>query len=51
MNLDKKDQECNANNQGENKDMMKHGFMMMLCCIIPIVLIAGLPYLVSKPVP
>jgi len=23
--------------------MMKHGLMMMLCCLIPIVLIAGLP--------
>ena len=43
MNLDKKNQECHENNQGEKKGIMKHGLMMMLCCLIPIVLIAGLP--------
>ncbi len=43
MNLDKKNQESHENNNGEKKGNMKHGFLMMLCCLIPIVLIAGLP--------
>lgn len=27
----------------KNEHMMKHGLIMMLCCLIPILLIAGLP--------
>ena len=43
MNLDKKNQECHESNKEGHKGIMKHGFMMMLCCLIPIVIIAGLP--------
>ena len=43
MNLDKKNHDCNEGNKEKHKGIMKHGFMMMLCCLIPIVLIAGLP--------
>ena len=50
MNLDKKIQDCteNQNEHGDKKGLMKHGFMMMLCCLIPIVLIAGLPIFGAK---
>lgn len=50
MNLEKKNQDCseNQNDHGEKKGLMKHGFMMMLCCLIPIVLIAGLPLFGAK---
>lgn len=33
----------NNHNKHNHGGMMKHGLMMMLCCLIPIVLIAGLP--------
>lgn len=38
-NMDKKNHETNQSHKG----MMKHGLMMMLCCLIPILIIAGLP--------
>jgi hypothetical protein len=31
-----------TNNQN-NKGMLKHGLMMILCCLIPILIFAGLP--------
>ncbi len=36
----KSDNKSGGHNHG---GMMKHGLMMMLCCLIPIVIIAGLP--------
>ncbi|KDR96677.1 hypothetical protein SAMN02745945_00071 [Peptoclostridium litorale DSM 5388] len=41
INLNKKNQL--GNNNGESKNHMKHGLLMMLCCLLPIVIIAGLP--------
>ncbi len=36
---------CSNNNQSEqkNKGMVKHGLLMFLCCLSPILLLAGLP--------
>jgi hypothetical protein len=31
------------NENNEKKGIMKHGLMMILCCLIPILIIAGLP--------
>lgn len=38
----------NNQNGKENKGFLKHGIMMMLCCLLPVLLIAGLPLLGIK---
>ncbi|SHJ71858.1 hypothetical protein [Tepidibacter formicigenes] len=35
---------CSKNNHDKNnKGLLKHGILMMLCCMLPILIIAGLP--------
>ncbi|WP_432666072.1 DUF2933 domain-containing protein [Wukongibacter baidiensis] len=43
QNMDRNTREMNREKDQKHKGMMKHGLMMMLCCLIPILLIAGLP--------
>ncbi|WP_129598275.1 DUF2933 domain-containing protein [Anaerophilus nitritogenes] len=43
IHLNKKNKDCQQNNDEGQKGFMKHGLMMMLCCLLPIVVIAGLP--------
>ncbi|WZL73992.1 DUF2933 domain-containing protein [Clostridiaceae bacterium 35-E11] len=43
IDLNKKNKECQQNNDKRQKGFMKHGLLMMLCCLLPIVVIAGLP--------
>lgn len=42
QNMDRNTREIDHKKNQNHKGMMKHG-MMMLCCLIPILLIAGLP--------
>lgn len=43
QNMNRNNKEVNSGKNQNHKGMMKHGLMMMLCCLIPIVIIAGLP--------
>lgn len=42
-NMNRNNREVDCEKSQNNKGMMKHGMMMMLCCLIPILIIAGLP--------
>jgi len=42
--IDIKEKSC-CTSKDENTKTMKHGTMMMLCCLLPIVLILALPLL------
>jgi len=42
-NMNKNNQKVTHEKNQSHKGIMKHGLMMMLCCLIPILIIAGLP--------
>jgi hypothetical protein len=48
MNLSKNNYNEPCEEKKNNKGILKHGLMMVLCCMIPILLIVGLPLLGIK---
>lgn len=41
--MSRNNREVDCEKSQNNKGLMKYGLMMMLCCFIPILIIAGLP--------
>ena len=43
--IHEKKQSCHESDKGGHKMGLKHGLMMILCCMLPILVIAALPFL------